>query len=307
MNTFKRVMALAAAGAVCLAGFAGCGNKSDADKTNADVSNSASSSVSSITQAKTIQDLKGMKIGAQTGTFHADALNQIPDVKAEILPDFSDLLNALTTGAIDGYIAEEPTAFSVTEQDSSLTFLPFKNNDTGFTATDSDVSVSIGVKKGSDLLAKVNEVLAGITDEQKSQLMEQIVTLSNGGTVDKFALESETPANPTGTLKVGMECNYKPYNWTDNTETFGAVPISSEGQEGLYANGYDVQVAKYVANKLGLKLEVYAMEFDSLITAVNAGTIDAIVAGMSPTEERKKEIDFSTPYYISNLVVIVKK
>lgn len=299
-------MALVAAGAVCLAGFAGCGSKTDGGNSTADPSNSASS-VSSIAQAKTIQDLKGMKIGAQTGTFHAEAIKQIPDVKENILPDFSDLLNALNSGAIDGYIAEEPTAFDVTEQNPSLTYLPFKNNDTGFTATDSDVSVSIGVKKGSDLLAKVNEVLAGITEEQKSQLMEQIITISNGGTVDKFVLESETPANPTGTLKVGMECNYKPYNWTDNTETFGSVPISSEGQQGLYANGYDVQVAKYVANKLGLKLEVYAMEFDSLITAVNAGTIDAIVAGMSPTEERKQEIDFSTPYYISNLVVIIRK
>lgn len=79
-----------------------------------------------------------------------------------------------------------------------------------------------------------------------------------------------------------MECAYEPYNWTDTEGTsLGAVPISSEGQSGLYANGYDVQIAQYVANRLGLKLEIYAMEWDSLIPAVNSGAIDAIVAGMS--------------------------
>ena len=87
----------------------------------------------------------------------------------------------------------------------------------------------------------------------------------------------------------------------------GAVPISSKGQEGLYANGYDVQIAQYVANKLGMKLEIYAIPWDSLLPAVQSGTIDAIVAGMSPTAEREKEIDFTSTYYESNLVVIIKK
>ena len=61
------------------------------------------------------------------------------------------------------------------------------------------------------------------------------------------------------------------------------VPISSEGKDGQYANGYDVQIAQYIANKLGMKLEIYAMEWDSLIPAVQSGTVDAIAAGMSPT------------------------
>ena len=101
-----------------------------------------------------------------------------------------------------------------------------------------------------------------------------------------------------------MECAYKPYNWTDTEgKSLGAVPISGEGKEGLYANGYDVQIAQYVANKLGLKLEVYQYEWDSLIPALNSGAIDA----MSPTAEREKEIDFTSTYYESNLVIIIKK
>ena len=138
--------------------------------------------------------------------------------------------------------------------------------------------------------------------------MEQIVTLASGGTVTEFAVHCDAPATTTGTLKIGMECAYEPYNWTDTEGTsLGAVPISSEGQSGLYANGYDVQIAQYVANRLGLKLEIYAMEWDSLIPAVNSGAIDAIVAGMSPTAERSEQIDFTDTYYESNLVVIIRK
>ena len=171
-----------------------------------------------------------------------------------------------------------------------------------------DVGIAIGLKKGNALRDQINTVLAEITEEQRSQLMEQIVTLASGGTVTEFAVHCDAPATTTGTLKIGMECAYEPYNWTDTDgSSFGAVPISSEGQQGLYANGYDVQIAQYVANRLGLKLEIYAMEWDSLIPAVNSGAIDAIVAGMSPTAERAQEIDFTDTYYESNLVVIIRK
>lgn len=261
-----------------------------------------------VRNAKTIADLKGAKIAAQAGTFHADALSQIPDVQSSTYPEFADLLTALKSGAIDGYIAEEPTALSVCGSNDELTYLPFKNNDTGFTATAADVGIAIGLKKGNALRDQINTVLAEITEEQRSQLMEQIVTLASGGTVTEFAVHCDAPATTTGTLKIGMECAYEPYNWTDTDgSSFGAVPISSEGQQGLYANGYDVQIAQYVANRLGLKLEIYAMEWDSLIPAVNSGAIDAIVAGMSPTAERAQEVDFTDTYYESNLVVIIRK
>lgn len=295
----RRIVSILLAVMFCVACFTGCGssNNGGSDTASVDVRN-----------AKTIADLKGAKIAAQAGTFHADALSQIPDVQSSTYPEFADLLTALKSGAIDGYIAEEPTALSVCGSNDELTYLSFKNNDTGFTATAADVGIAIGLKKGNTLRDQINTVLAEITEEQKSQLMEQIVTLASGGTVTEFAVHCDAPATTTGTLKIGMECAYEPYNWTDTEGTsLGAVPISSEGQQGLYANGYDVQIAQYVANRLGLKLEIYAMEWDSLIPAVNSGAIDAIVAGMSPTAERAQEIDFTDTYYESNLVVIIRK
>lgn len=297
-TNMRRIVSILLAVMFCVACFTGCGSSKD---------NGGTASVD-VRNAKSIADLAGAKIAAQTGTFHADALEQIPNVQASTYPEFSDLLTALKSGAIDGYVAEEPTAFSVCASNDDLTYLPFKNNDTGFTATAADVGIAIGLKKGNTLRDQINTVLAEITDEQRSELMEQIVTLASGGTVTEFAVHCDAPATTTGTLKIGMECAYEPYNWTDTEGTsLGAVPISSEGQSGLYANGYDVQIAQYVANRLGLKLEIYAMEWDSLIPAVNSGAIDAIVAGMSPTAERSEQLDFTDTYYESNLVVIIRK
>lgn len=106
-----------------------------------------------------------------------------------------------------------------------------------------------------------------------------------------------------GVIKVGMECAYAPFNWTQPGDTDGAVKIANA--EG-YANGYDVQIAKNIAEELGVGLEIYAYEWDALIPAVESGKLDCIIAGMSPTDERKETIDFSSNYYISNLVIITK-
>ena len=293
MERVRRILSVLLAVLLCAALFAGCGSK----KTDVDMKSAAS-----------LADLKGAKIAAQAGTFHADALSQIEDVQSSTYPDFTDLLTALKSGAIDGYIAEEPTAISVCRNDDSLDYIHLKNNDTGFTATAADVGIAIGLKEGSALRDEINAILAEITDEQKSALMEQIIALAAGDEVTEFAVSCEAPAETNGTLKVGMECAYEPYNWTDlDGSSFGAVPISGEGKEGLYANGYDVQIAQYVANRMGRKLEIYSMEWDSLLPAVESDTIDAIVAGMSPTAEREEQIDFTSTYYESNLVVVIRK
>jgi len=221
------------------------------------------------------------------------------------------MLTALKSGAIDGYIAEEPTALAVCPTDDTLDYLRLVNNTTGFTATEKQTGVAIAVKKGSDLVARINAVLAEISAETRYNLMLQMADISAGKSVTSLALSSEAPENPTGTLKIAMECAYEPYNWTDlNNPTIGAVPIYDQNgnvKEGQYANGYDVQIAQYVANKLGLKLEIYAYDWESLVPAVQSGAIDGIVAGMSPTPEREEQVDFTDMYYTSNLVVIYKK
>lgn len=107
-----------------------------------------------------------------------------------------------------------------------------------------------------------------------------------------------------GQFRVGMECGYPPFNWTQIDDSNGAVALS-DGQE--YAGGYDVEMAKKIADGLGKELVIVKVEWDGLTQALNSNMIDGIIAGMSPTAERKEAIDFSDHYYRSDLVMIVKK
>lgn len=107
-----------------------------------------------------------------------------------------------------------------------------------------------------------------------------------------------------GKLLVAMECQYPPFNWTQVNDSNSAAPIKDSP---TFANGYDVQIAQRVAKELGLKLEVVKLPWDSLAPAVATGVADVVMAGMSPTAERRQSADFSEPYYNSQLVVVVKK
>jgi len=105
-------------------------------------------------------------------------------------------------------------------------------------------------------------------------------------------------------LKVGMECGYAPFNWTQKDDSNGAVKIEG-GSE--YAGGYDVEIAKRIAEGLGRELVIVKTEWLGLVPALTSGKIDVIIAGMSPTAERLEQIDFSDVYYTSDLVMVVKK
>lgn len=106
-------------------------------------------------------------------------------------------------------------------------------------------------------------------------------------------------------LRIGMEANYSPFNYTETeNDPDNNVPI--QGQSGQYAAGYDVSVAKFIAEDNNWNLEIVRLEWDALIPSVNSGTINAIIAGMSDTEERRQSIDFTDPYYTSELVIIAR-
>ncbi|WP_227762415.1 transporter substrate-binding domain-containing protein [Zhaonella formicivorans] len=115
---------------------------------------------------------------------------------------------------------------------------------------------------------------------------------------------SKEQVSEGGTFRVGMEAGYAPFNWTQMDDSNGAVPIEGTSE---YAGGYDVEIAKRIAEGLGKELVIVKTEWDGLIPALTSGKIDAIIAGMSPTAERLKTIDFSDPYYKSDLVMVVKK
>ena len=101
-----------------------------------------------------------------------------------------------------------------------------------------------------------------------------------------------------------MECAYAPYNWTQTTDENGAVQIRDSSD---YAYGYDVMMAKKIADALGQKVQIVKLDWDSLVPAVMSGDVDCVIAGQSITSERAEQVDFSDPYYYASIVTLTKK
>ena len=106
-----------------------------------------------------------------------------------------------------------------------------------------------------------------------------------------------------GVFTIAMECAYAPYNWTQSDDSNGAVPIKDSSD---YANGYDVMIAKKICEANGWQLEVLRSDWDSLVPAVQTGTIDAAIAGQSMTAERSEQVDFAGPYFYATIVCVTK-
>jgi len=130
------------------------------------------------------------------------------------------------------------------------------------------------------------------------------VTILTGCGTSSNVKNSEAIANEDRTFKVGLEAGYAPFNWTQMDDSNGGVKIDGAKE---FAGGYDVEIAKKIAEGLGKELVIIKTEWDGLVPALTSGKIDAIIAGKSPTDERKEAIDFTDNYYKSNLVMVVKK
>ena len=105
-----------------------------------------------------------------------------------------------------------------------------------------------------------------------------LVSLTGCGTQTNNTNESGEEARKV--LRVGMECAYAPYNWAQADASNGAVPISGSSE---FAYGYDVMMAKFLAEKLGYELEIYQIDWDSLPVALQSNKIDCVIAGQSIT------------------------
>ena len=115
--------------------------------------------------------------------------------------------------------------------------------------------------------------------------------------------EETSGEEQTKVLRVGMECAYAPYNWAQADNSNGAVPIAGSTE---YAYGYDVMMAKFLAEKLGYELEIHQIDWDSLPVALQSDKIDCVIAGQSITSERLQTVDFTTPYYYASIVGLTK-
>ena len=109
--------------------------------------------------------------------------------------------------------------------------------------------------------------------------------------------QKEKPKSSSPVLRIGAECDYVPNSWEENKASQFNIPVANH--QGYYADGYDIQIARLVAGRLGYELEVMKFAWNDLLPSLNNGDIDAIFSSMLDTDERKKIAAFSEPYELN--------
>ena len=125
---------------------------------------------------------------------------------------------------------------------------------------------------------------------------------STGETASVTEAGGTTTASGKEVLRVAMSADYAPFDWLQEDDSNGAVMTSN----GSYMNGYDVLVAKYIAEKLDMDLEITQIDWDGLILSIQSGKVDCVIAGQSITSERQQMVDFTEPYYYASIITLVK-
>ncbi|NSN53464.1 transporter substrate-binding domain-containing protein, partial [Enterococcus faecalis] len=125
--------------------------------------------------AKSLKDLADAKITAQLNTFHYGLIDQIPNVnKQQAMDNFSAMRTALASGMIDGYVSERPEGITATSVNKELKMLEFPKEN-GFDASAEDSQVAVGMRKGDPDIEKVNKILAGISQDERTKIMDQAI------------------------------------------------------------------------------------------------------------------------------------
>lgn len=225
------------------------------------------------------EDLNGLKVGVQGGTTGESWVQKnCPDADVASFKSGMDAALDLKNGGIDAVVIDELPASQIVAQNSDLKILDIR-----FTKEE----YAIAVRKGdTDLQEKINAAIADMKSSgEYDKLCEAFMPADGDIKIpDEYASSGDT-------IKMGTNATFWPFEYT----------------EGNQIVGFDISMSQYVAQHMGKKLEVVNMDFDALIGALQAGSIDFIAAGMSVEPDRLEYVDFSDAYYESEQVIIVRK
>lgn len=231
-----------------------------------------------------VDDLEGKKIGVQIGTtgdiYASDYEGDEAGTKIIRFNKGTDAVQALKQGKVDCVIIDEQPALTFIKKNSELSILEEE-----FAVEEYAICVAKGNK---ELTASINQALEKLKkDGTLANIINNYIGDDTKGKTPYQSLEGTTREN--GTLTMATNAAFPPYEYYEN---------------GV-ATGIDVDMAQAVADELGMKLVISDMEFDSIIIAVQSGKADIGVAGMTVTEDRLKNIDFTEAYTTAKQVIIV--
>ena len=226
-------------------------------------------------------DLPGKKIGVQLGTTgDADATAYEDEGSTvERYNKGSDAIQALKTGKIDCVIIDKQPAEAFVEKNDDLKIL-----DDTFDAEEYAICIA---KDNTDLTDEFNKAI----EELKADgTIDTIISNYIGDETGEHPYETpEGTEYPNGKLTMATNAQFEPYEYYDGDNVVGI----------------DADIAAAVADKLGMELKIEDMAFDSIIPAVQSGKADIGAAGMTVTEDRATQVDFSDSYYTGVQVIIV--
>ena len=226
------------------------------------------------------EDLNGKKIGCQAGTTGETYIQE--EVKGATLKSSKTGMDAaldLKNGAIDAIVLDELPAKEIVKRNPSLKVLDIRF------ATE---EYAIAVKKGNTaLLDSINKTVSSMKADGTYEKLVKAFMPADGDIV----IPPSIPLKGSEIIKMGTNAAFPPFEYIEGTD-----PV-----------GFDVTMSEMIARDFGKKLQVVDMAFDGLIAALQSDAIDFIAAGMTATAERRKNVDFSEPYYSSNQVIIVRK
>jgi len=227
-------------------------------------------------------DAKHARIGVITGSTPAQlAYERFPDAKIQEYGDFSDTLGALKAGHIDVTITAINNAILAARHNPDLEVIEDSLR---------DETTAVAIRKGnSALLGQVNAIIEAIKADGTLADIDRRWLKRDPGPYE----EVEIPAHTGGeVLRIGVNATREPFSFVD--------------QNGRIT-GHDGELARVIADRLQRPLEFVDVRWDALIPALQSGKIDMVVTGMTANEERRQAVDFSIPYYMNKLVLLVRK
>ena len=229
-------------------------------------------------------DLPGKTIGVQLGTTGDEDATSYEKENGSTVERYNkgaDAIQALKTGKIDCVVIDQQPAEAFVEKNDDLKIL-------SDTFDPEEYAICIA-KDNTDLTDSFNKA---IEELEKGGTIDSIISNYIGDEAGKHPYETpEGTEYPNGTLTMATNAQFEPYEYYDGDNVVGI----------------DADISKAICDKLGYELKIEDMEFDAIIAAVSSGKADFGAAGMTVTEDRLKNIDFTDTYTTACQVIVVRK
>ena len=201
------------------------------------------------------------------------------NLKASPYSNAALAVQAMKSGSVNAVIIDEAPAKALAKKIEGIKVIDIALTEEQY---------GFGVDKAqTQLLADINAIMA--TPEfaaKKAEIMNTYFVENSYHTIEAKTTQGSDPSKE---LVVATNAEFAPFEY----------------KEGDKFAGIDMEIAAYLAEKLGLELVVKDMEFDSVVTSIGVNDVDIAMSGLTINDKRKESVNFTTPYYDASQMLVV--